>query len=412
VVLAAAAATTLSACGSSSKTATPSSAPPSAAATSGAASASAPSSDTSSATASAAATDSAAAGGGDVVASATTDLQAAYAGLDRALPTSGPAPVKGTKVVVIPCSLAAEGCATAAQAEVEAGKLLGWDMSIIDGKFDPSNFVAGVRQAIAVGAKGIILDTIDCAPIKAAVQQAQAAGIKVLGVNSLDCDDPSQGGGQKLFAGTLGYGKYDIVSWNRDVVGKTIADYIIAKTKGQAKVIEMHEDDVAGLKYLAQGLDARLAQCTGCTVYRTAFLGTDLANGGVQSKAAAALVAHPDATVVVSPYDAAVLAGIGAAVKATGRPIIVTGNEGLKAAIAQIRAGGPLTMVPGTPLRWSGWAAVDAMIRLLAGQPLVDEGLGLQVVDTEHQLPAKYTFYDGNARTDYEPAYRKIWGVQ
>jgi ribose transport system substrate-binding protein len=346
-----------------------------------------------------------------IVAQAGADLAAGYAGTDRLLPSTGPTPQKGKKVVVVACGLAAEGCATGAKAMQEAGGLIGWDMSIVDGKFDPSKFTSAVRQAIAEKADGIILAGVDCAPVKSAVAEARAAGIAVLGVASLDCDDPSQGGGTPEFSGVLGFGKYTLASWSRDVVGKAIADYIIAKTDGHAMVIEMHEDDVAGLRYLAQGFEARMNECSTCTVWRVAFSGADLANGNLQSKAAAALVAHPDANAVVSPYDAAVLAGIGPAVQATGRHIILTGNEGLTPSIAEIRAGGPLTMVPGTPLRWVGWAAVDEMNRLLDHMPLVDEGLGLQLVDQEHPLPARYTFYDGNPKTDYVSAYKRLWGL-
>ena len=361
--------------------------------------------------ASSGATPTSGSGSSAIVTQAKAALVAGYAGTDRPLPTLAPTPKKGEKVVIVTCGLVAEGCATAASAEQEAGNLIGWHMSIFDGKLDPSQYVVGVRQAIAEGAQGIILNTVDCGTVKSAVQQARAQGIAVLGVESLDCNDPSQGSGQSLFSGTMGYGKYTIQTYNQDVLGPAIANYMIATTDGHAKVIEMHEDDVAGLVSLDKGFEARMAQCTTCVVYRTAFSGADLANGGLKSKAAAALVAHPDANAVYSPYDAAVLAGIGPAVKASGQKVIITGNEGITASITSMRAGGYPTMVPGTPLRWNGFAAIDEINRLLHHQPLVDEGIGYQIVDRAHMIPTRYKFYDGNTRTDYQAAYKKIWGA-
>ena len=43
-----------------------------------------------------------------------------------------------------------------------AAKLLGWDFSVYDGKYEPSAYQGGIRQAISQNADAIWLYSIDC----------------------------------------------------------------------------------------------------------------------------------------------------------------------------------------------------------------------------------------------------------
>src|SRR4249920_3528214 len=88
----------------------------------------------------------------DPQATAAERLAVHYAGTDRALPDSAPAPVAGKNVWVIPCATAAEGCAIPANAIADAGKRVGWDVTVSDGGFDPTVQSNGIRSAIADGA--------------------------------------------------------------------------------------------------------------------------------------------------------------------------------------------------------------------------------------------------------------------
>jgi ribose transport system substrate-binding protein len=335
-----------------------------------------------------------------------------YAGTHRELPTSGPTPKKAQKILVIACSQAAPGCAVPAAAMAEAGKVLGWRVTVFDGKLTPSVYASGVQQAISGHYDGIILNSVDCAPIKAPLAQAKAAGIKIVSFISLDCSDPSAGGGKPLFDGQLLF--KDRVEYKANVqaqVSRLIAAYTIAKTDGKAKIVELREDDTASVKYNSIGFEKWIAKlCPDCKIYKTLFTGGDLLNGALQSKTSAALAAHPDANAVMAPYDASILLGIGAAVKASGRKLILTGNEGLAPNIALIKQG-LQTMAVGFPDGWGGWGAIDEMNRALNNEPSVDEGIGNQIVDKDHNLPTKTAFFDADP-IDYKAAYKKIWGVK
>jgi ribose transport system substrate-binding protein len=353
--------------------------------------------------------------GGGIVAEAKANVAKNYAGTDRALPTSAPAPPRGKSVWIIECSANAEGCSAPAAGAAEAAKALGWTTKVVDGKLDPAAYNAAVRDATAAKADAIVLASVDCGLTKASLQAAKKAGIKIAGLYGLDCDDRYAGGGQKLFDAEIQYaGGMTYGAWLSGPYAQTAADYVIAKSGGKAHVIAMQEDDVASVRHIGDGFAQAMKRCSSCQVTTVAFTGADFLNGKLQAKTQTALTQHPNATYVFAPYDAAVTLGIGAGVKASGRDKQVTllGGEGLTPNIKMIKAGGPQDFAMGAPARWAGWATIDELNRAFAGRPLVDEGIGVQSIDATHNLPTKTTFYDGNAKSDYEANFRRIWGLR
>lgn len=367
--------------------------------------------------------DTGASGDDSYLATAKANTARYIAGTDRALPTSAPKPEAGKKVWVIACSMAAEGCATPANAAAKAGKRIGWDMTVQDGKLDPNTYNQLIRSAIAAKVDGIILAVVDCGPVAEAIKQATAAGIKVVGTVSLDCNQEYVGG-EAEFSAQVSYcpdptedpAKLEICyeDFLKNEYAGNMADYTISKLDGKAEVIVMQEDDTLEPRIVGEAYQAQMAKCGGCKVHVVDFTGQDLINGNLQTKAAAALVKYPTANVVMIPYDAAGFLGVSAAVKTTqnqGRDLIMVGAEGLSGAIEQIKAGQGQSFATGAPTAWWGWAAVDAMIRVVAGEPQVDQGIGVQAIDKDNNLPTATHYYDGNQDTKWQENYLKIWGV-
>ena len=58
---------------------------------------------------------------------------------------------------------------------------------------------------------------------------------------------------------------------------------------------------------------------------------------------------------------------------------------------------------------WEGYQTIDNLVRLFAGEPPAGSGIGLQVYDLEHNIPA-----DGGYRppVDFKAAYREAWGLE
>ncbi|RNM11710.1 sugar ABC transporter substrate-binding protein [Nocardioides pocheonensis] len=361
---------------------------------------------------------------GDTGSSSTVVAQAKAAvaknrqGTDGALPTSAPKPKPGMNVWVISCLQAGEGCSTPAAGAKEAGEDIGWKMTVFDGKGRPDLYATGIRSAIADKADGIILDVIDCVAAKSALEEAHQAGVKIYAFYAFDCDDPLAGGGKPLFDAQLNFGSQPWAQYVEDVHARSAADYVIAKTNGQAKIIEFTEKDILVAQHLNKGFEKRIRDCSGCTIVKKVpFTLDDFVTGKLEGKAEAALTQNPQANVVYSPYDAALTLGISQAVVASGRndDVLVTGNEGLSPNVGSVRDNKGQDLILGLSARWVGWAAVDGMNRLLQGQPQVDEGIGHQTLDREGPLPKSTTYYDGNidadgnAKQDYEANFNKIW---
>jgi ribose transport system substrate-binding protein len=337
-----------------------------------------------------------------------------YEGTDRALPTAGPPAQEGKAVWVIPCGSAAAGCQGPAEGAMAAGEAIGWDMTLADGRLDPEVYNEQIRAAVVADADAIVLVAIDCVLTRAALQEARDQGVEVHGIASLDCDDRYTQG-DPLFSAEVQYGEAgDYGDFVFADYSKSMADYVIATSNGNADVIEFREDDILVVRSINDGFDARMSECTTCAVTTVPFTAQDLVQGRLQAKATAALSQNPDADYVMVPYDAAITLGIGAAVaesKNAGRELVLVGGEGLPANVTLLEEG-VQDFIAGSPYQWSGWAAIDGLNRVFAGEPQVDSGIGLQSIDRDHPLPDGQAFYDGNHGPDfYEDAYRQLWGL-
>ena len=308
------------------------------------------------------------------------------------MPEDAPTPAAGMDVWVISCGQAIDGCAVPSNAAVEAGEEIGWDMTLFDGQLNPSLYSDGIRQAVAAGADGVILDAVDCAITRQALQEARDAGVVLFGLHALDCDDPAVGG-EALWDGTLYYGE-DWPDFRRRLLefGATKADWIVANAGADATIIEFRQDELLVVKYINDGFDQRIEEiCPDCEIVTVDFVLADL-GPPLTAKAQAALAQHPDATAVMIPYDSAVTLGIGAAIDSSGRQdeLLVMGGEGFQSNMANARNGQGQDAGTGYGFEWEGWASIDAMNRLFAGEEIVDCGCGFQVWDVApetHNLP-------------------------
>lgn len=339
-------------------------------------------------------------------------VEAAYKGNDRSPPSDVLKPKKGLNVWIISPGMIGESSSIPVKAAKEAGETVGWKMTIFDGKLDPSSYSTGIRQAVAAKADGIIVDAIDCAIIKQALQEAKDAKVKTIGFFNYDCDDPNLGGGQKMFDGMVNFGSQlgDYATLTRNF-GAVKADWIIHKTGGKAKLIQFKEDEFLVLKYIREGFEAEFAKCKTCQIVETVDF--TLADYGpkLQQKAQAALLKHPEANAVHVPYDTPVHFGVGAALVESGRndQLEVIGGEGFPSNIQLIHENKGQDAANAFPSEWTGWAAVDALNSVLQGQAPRDGGMGLKLIDREHNLPAPGKGYVPGI--DYRAAYKKAWGL-
>jgi ribose transport system substrate-binding protein len=266
-------------------------------------------------------------------------IATAYQGSFGAPPASSlkPEPGKNIWLVTLSASFGAPGELAAA-----AG-LMGWHVTVFDGKFTPDVEVDGLRQAIADKADAVIVAYADCATIKAGLQDVRKAGIPVVNIESSDCDQQIGADGVVGNTGQPGLFDSGVGYYNPADPGRplTFAEFwqifaryqalgIIDGTNGRAKIIALSETDLR-LNFVSLRIfKATLrALCPGCQIVDTVdFVGSDL-GPGLQQKVAQAVVQHPEANAVYGIYDAPTR-DVATAVIGSGRrnDIFVMGGEG------------------------------------------------------------------------------------
>jgi ribose transport system substrate-binding protein len=326
-------------------------------------------------------------------------------------PDATPRPaVKGKKIVIISSGHSSLIPVNAAK---EAAQAIGWQVTVLDAQLNPANYPQLMAQAIASGAQGIVLDAIDCSFVKSQLEQAKAKGIKVVPIYAYDCNDPYAGkGGTALFSGYTNYG----AAANKNLgafaeqYGFAQGQAAIAATGGKAKVVFFNDSTTTVLHYTGTGFLNAIKACSGCKVVaHVEFKGLDL-GPTLQQRAASALLQHPEANVVKSPYTAATLLSIAPAVRESGRAdkLYVMGGEGFQPELDLMRTHQGVSAVMISPSDWTGWAAIDTLNSLFQGKAPAFSGLGWQLVDTSHNLPASGPWV---SPIDFKTIYKKAWGV-
>lgn len=336
-------------------------------------------------------------------------LDALYAGNFE--PPSGPPvkPVKGKSIWLITTGQNIETSQNITAAIEEAGDLLGWDVSLFDGKFESSRWLTGVQQALAAKADGIILFAIDCAPIKAAVEQADKAGVPVVGVEGQDCDPG-------LFDYNLTFiDGQNFQEWIEEGFAGTQAKWVVADTKGEAKTIVTVQTDLFVTRIALPGIERVFKTCPTCEIVDVVnFVGTDF-GPPLQQKIEQSLTEHPEANSFIAAYDAVMTTGGGAAaLRASGRlgEMSIMGGEGSAPGVELIYDEAGIDACSGIDFFPEGYGAVMGMVRIFAGQdPYEGEtGIGSQICDLEHNLPPEGQAYQ--APIDYAAEYEKLWGLK
>jgi ribose transport system substrate-binding protein len=341
---------------------------------------------------------------------AQANVQKDYQSTDRSPDTTSRPAVKAKKIVVISAGDEGESASVPVHAVIAAAKAIGWQVNEYDEHLDPTKGPALMRQAVASGADGIIVDANDCPLIKAPLQEARAKNIAVVPIYAYDCDDPLFGGGQPLFNGVVQFGQAGTPDQLAENYGAQQADAVIVASKGHARVVLFNDVEFTVLHYTGDGFAKELAKCSDCKIvdevdFKAAELGPTL-----QQKAAAALLQHPEANAVKIPYTAASLLGISGAVTQSGRAsqLYVMGGEGFADELDLIRGSKGVNAVNIISSEWTGWAAVDTLNSIFMSQAPKNSGIGWTLCDTGHNLPGSGPF---TPKVDFKAVYMRAWGV-
>jgi ribose transport system substrate-binding protein len=349
-------------------------------------------------------------GSAAALAKAKAATQLAFKGTNRNVDSQSRPAAKNKSVYVISAGQAASSSSVPSNGAMAAGQAIGWNMHLLDAKLDPSNYPSLVRQAIAAKADGIVLDAIDCSQAKQPLEEAKAAHIVTVPIYAFDCDDAhAGGGGQPLYSANINYGpRAANVDAFTESYGADQANYIIASSNNQAKIIAIQDPEFTVLYWTLQGFKNVIDASGTSQIVSTLNVTTqDLGNGQITTKIQAELLKHPEANWVKSPYTYVTTLGIAPSLGSRAGKIDVMGGEGFSDELDLIRTG-KITAANVISSEWVGWASIDTMNSVFIGQKPVDSGIGWTMVDKDHNLPPSGNFVPS---VDFKAEYKKAWGV-
>jgi ribose transport system substrate-binding protein len=232
----------------------------------------------------------------------------------------------------------------------------------------------------------------------------------IVAASSADCSDT---GGPSMFDHRIKYWIGDWPAYIREW-GAAQGRWLAGVTKGKAKIIEFAENDLVITRLAQAGFEDAIKDCSGCEILdKVVFTGAQIGTS-LQQMAQQALLQHPDANAVYAPYDGVMIAGIGQAVKASGRndEIFAVGGEGYAENMDLVRENGGQDGGIGVGIRgtafWEGYANADALNRLFNDVEPEVSGIGVQAFDRDHNMPASGPY---QAPIDFVSAYKKAWGI-
>jgi ribose transport system substrate-binding protein len=336
-------------------------------------------------------------------------LNVGYSGTFKAPPSSGPKAATGKSVWVISCGQVAASCANIANSAMAAGKELGWNMTLFDGKLTPSLYSQGILQAIAAHVSGIVTVAVDCSLANSPLTQAKQAGLMTATISGFDCNDSLKTTGDPVYSTYIKYTGASSYGETFEQWKQYDAAWLIAKTNGNAQVIESYSPGYLVSAHQNKGFEAEMALCATCKIVaQLGITATDQAGSAAQNKLQTAILQNSGVNGLLVGVSGWFGRFANAAIKAAGKDLAVAGDECDDPAIAAIKAGGPQQMCVARDFSWESWAAMDELNRQFTspGSAPVDEGLGFQIVDKDHNLPSGTSY---TSPIDYQSAYKAIW---
>ncbi len=309
---------------------------------------------------------------------------------------SVPAPASGS-LWVISCDQSLEGCKREAQGAVDAGDALGWETHNIN-ITDPSKFGQAVSEAVAANASAIILPSVDQSFITTALAEAKAAGIPVVSLMQGNVPGPTG-----VDADVTPTGKE---------MGELLAAAAIVQFEGKhIDLLPYIDNEYAySAEMVEEMAKAVSGYCPDCTIEPAVNFVSTQVGAELPAMIVAALQQNTNINVVALPFDPAAQFAVPAIVNAgMSDRVKIYSQVGNKVNIGLIKDGTVQSATIGNPSEWAGWAAVDQALRLIAGQPTVEQNLPIRVI-TADNIPEGGIFTGEEA--DFEGHFKELWGLK
>ncbi len=240
----------------------------------------------------------------------------------------------------------------------EAATDLGWRYRVLDGEGNPLRWVGNLGLALQIGVDGIIT-SMDLTHLKPLSRDARRARIPIVGIHSAPLPGPDRE-----------VGLYTNISPDPRAIGRAQADWVIADSEGQAKVVVVTDCSHPRACAQSTSVQSRLEECPDCEILEVydAFL-EKLPN--LLPEVVPNWLESYDAPFYVVSVADYFLDFVVPALEASDAPrdgVILVGSNGTTEAYERIRRGDQFQRVTTAEApELEAYQAVDEMIRALYG---------------------------------------------
>lgn len=314
-------------------------------------------------------------------------------------PTTGPKAQVGKTVVYVAADLTNPGVKGVADAVLQAGKAIGWQVRVIDGQGTPAGQQAAFSQGLALKPAGVVIGGFDPKTTQAQLDQANSSGVTVVGWHAVGA--PGASTDPKMF---------NNVTTKVDDVAKISAQWIIAKSNGTGGVVVFTDASIPFAKGKSDSIVKDLQECSSVKVLTTENIPIPDAAARTPQEVSTLIGQYGDKwtySVAINDlyFDNAAPSLRAGGKKGDGPPFNVGAGDGSAAAFQRIRSGQYQAATVPEPLSEQGWQIVDELNRGIAGKPPTDYYAPVHVTDSTD--PEAGSIYD--PQNGYRDIYKKIW---
>lgn len=273
-------------------------------------------------------------------------------------PTSGPKAAENATIVYVSDDQSYVSYVNWGQGVIDASTVLGWNVSVLNGKGTMAGRLAAMQQAVAMKPTAIITSS-DVSALQTPIKQAVAAGIPVVGIHATAYPGP----GPEL-------NLYTNITSNPAEIGQTQAAYVIAVTDGKANVIHLLDNNYAIARFKGEATIQPIKNCPTCKYLETTNIPIAETARRVSPIISGLLANYGDEWYMTTccdnfyPYVASALRSAGIPVE----KVRLIGSDGPPSAYDMIRKGGYEVATVPEPSTLFGFQAVDAVVRAMAGE--------------------------------------------
>ncbi|MGW2638205.1 substrate-binding domain-containing protein [Streptomyces sp. NPDC001348] len=314
-------------------------------------------------------------------------------------PTSGPAAVPGKTIVYVAQTMTNPGVAGAASGVQQAGRIIGWNVRVIDGGGTPTGIRAAMSEAVTLKPSGIVIGGFDPGSTSQQVAQANAQHIPLIGWHAVAVPGPSRR--PALFT--------NVTTRVEEVAGIS-AQWIIAQSRGRAGVVLITDASIPYARNKSDLIRKRLATCPGVKLLAYENIPIPDASTRTQREIASLLSRFGSSWTHSVAINDLYFADAAPAFRAAGRngagpPFNIGAGDGDPSAFQRIEDKQYQAATVPEPLSLQGWQIVDEFNRAFSGRPASGYVAPVHVATADNSDSA--TTWDPSG---YREAYRRIWG--